>query len=109
MRTALAETHRILDRLEISTSSDVVLVTIPVSFPAASSGAVTVDPAAATAAASGTAAKARLYKNGSTEEIAGLVVTAPGAGGHVQLTTTSITSGQPVDLSTVTLTVPASY
>lgn len=76
-------------------------------FGAASSGAATLaNPASVTAAATGTASWFRAYTSDDTAVFDGRV-TATGGGGDLTLTSTSITSGQSVDISGGTLTQPA--
>lgn len=109
LRNALADLYGNLDRLEIiDTDGTTVLATITVAFGGASSGQVSDDPASVNAVASGTAAEARLYSNASpTDEITGLTVSATGGGGDVELDNTSIANGQAIDMSSITITQPA--
>lgn len=74
---------------------------------AASGGVLTLNAiSAGTAAASGTAAIARILKSdGTTMVIEGLTVTAAGGGGNVEITGgTSISSGQTVSVSSAAIT-----
>lgn len=63
------------------------------------------DPASANPAASGTAGHFRLKQSGGTAVIDG-TVTATGGGGDMQLGSTTITTGVPVDLGVPMFTVP---
>ena len=86
-----------------------LLATVTVaSWGAASSGTATgSDPSSVNAAATGTATHFRAATSGGTTVFDG-DVTATGGGGTMTLSSTSLASGSPVDISTVTLTVPAS-
>ena len=108
-RTRLAtEFGATYDRLDIRTSGgSSTLATVTLNWGTASAGVISCDPASVNAAASGTAGEARYYNAATpTQEITGLTVGTSGA--DVVLITTSITSGQPVDLTSVTYTAPAS-
>lgn len=59
-------------------------------------------PLEANAAATGTAGHFRLRNTGSTEWVYG-TVTATGGGGDIELASTSITSGQPVRITSFTI------
>lgn len=84
-----------------------LLVTIPISGSfSASSGVLTAaDPASASPAASGTAGYFRLLTSGSTAILDG-TVSATGGSGDMQLGSTTITTGVPVDLGVPTFNVP---
>jgi len=88
-------------------ASGTLLVTVPISGSfSASGGAITAsDPAAADPAADGTAGYFRLLTSGATAILDG-TVTATGGGGDMQLGSTTITTGVPVDLGVPTITVP---
>jgi hypothetical protein len=96
--------------IKLYTSGDAILVTLTFSataFGAASTGVAT---AAAitngTAVDTGTAAKASLLDRDATVVISGLVV---GAGsGDINLNSTSITTGDVVSITSMTVTQPAS-
>lgn len=78
-----------------------VLVTIPLALPAftIASGVATLAgvPISAAASATGTAAKAELRTNGGTTVVSGLTVGTSGS--DINLTSTSITSGQTVTIT----------
>ena len=84
-----------------------LLVAVPISgsFTAAGGALTAADPASASPAASGTAGYFRLLTSGSTAILDG-TVTATGGGGDMQLGSTTITTGVPVDLGVPTFTVP---
>lgn len=63
-------------------------------------------PTSVTASATGTAAKAELRNNAGTVIVGGLTVTASGGGGDVIVSSTSITSGQTVQVNSGTITHP---
>lgn len=63
-------------------------------------------PLSATAAATGTAALAELRDNAGTVIVGGLTVTASGGGGNVIVSSTAITSGQTVQVTSGTITHP---
>ena len=65
------------------------------------------DPGAVSPAASGTAGHVRVKQSGGTAVLDG-TVTATGGGGDLQLGSTTITTGVPVDLGVPTITIPAS-
>jgi hypothetical protein len=78
------------------------------SYGAASSGTATgTDPASVNAVASGTASWFRQTDNSGDVVMDG-DVTATGGGGTMTLSTTTITSGSPVDITSLTITMPAS-
>lgn len=107
LRNETANVIGSLDKLEILEGST-VLATVDVSFGAPSSGQITNDPAAVNAVASGTADGARLYDStDANREITGLTVTTTGGGGDIELDNTSIASGQSIDMSAISYTVPA--
>ena len=90
-------------------ASGTLLVTIPISGNFTSTGGVltAADPAAANPAAAGTAGHFRLATSGGTAILDG-TVTATGGGGDMQLGSTTITMGVPVDLGVPTITVQLS-
>lgn len=76
-------------------------------FGAASAGVITgTDPASVTAAATGTAGWWRMADNTGDTVIDGNV-TATGGGGDMTLSSTSIVSGGAVDITSLTVTMPA--
>ncbi len=76
-------------------------------FPGASTGqAALTDPAASNAVASGTASWFRAFDSNGVAYFDG-TVTATGGGGDLTLSTTTIVSGQPVDITGGTITMPA--
>lgn len=76
--------------------------------PSASSGSVAMpDPASVNAVATGTAGWYRAKASGGATVVDGSV-TASGGGGDITLSSTSLVSGSPVDLSSFTYTQPAS-
>lgn len=79
------------------------------SFGAAASGVITLagTPKTATAAATGTAGWFRLESNTAVTTVIDGSVTASGGGGDMTLDNTSITSGQTVNLTSGTITMPA--
>lgn len=78
------------------------------SFGAAAAGVITgADPASVNAVATGTAGWFRMADSAGNTVLDG-DVTASGAGGTMQLATTSITSGGAVDITALTVTAPAS-
>jgi hypothetical protein len=98
--------------LQILTSGDVVLAELTFSgtaFGAAASGtataaAITQD---SSANATGTAAKFFARSTAPATVFSGSV-TATSGGGDIELVTTSIVSGQPVQITSFTITMPAS-
>jgi hypothetical protein len=97
----------LFNRLDIRTSGGAtVLVTFTVTWGAASTGVINIGSTlSASASDTGTAAEARLYHNTNTEEISGITVSTSGA--QINLDNTSITSGQNVQITSLTLTEPA--
>lgn len=97
--------------LPTDTATGTLLVTITCqdpAFGAASSGAATIsDPVAVNAVATGTASWFRAFDSNAAVCFDGSV-TATGGGGDLTLASTSITSGQPIDITGGTITVPAS-
>lgn len=91
--------------------SGTLLATVVFADPAtgsASSGVITgTDPASVNAVASGTAGWFRVEDSAGANVFDG-DVTATGGGGTMTLSTTSITSGSPVDITSFTVTMPAS-
>lgn len=70
---------------------------------AASGGVLTLTPSATTASASGTAAIARIYKSdGATVVMEGLTVGTSGA--NINLTSTGLTAGDAVTVTSATIT-----
>ena len=88
-------------------ASGTLLVSITISGSFTSTGGVltAADPAAASPAASGTAGHFRLKKSGGAAVLDG-TATATGGGGDLQLGSTTITTGVPVDLGIPTITIP---
>lgn len=82
-------------------------ITLPAdTFGAAASGAVAKAGTWSDASANntGTAGHWRMYQTGGTVCVAQGNITATGGGGDLTLTTTSITSGQPVEITAFTFT-----
>ena len=65
------------------------------------------DPAAVNAVATGAAGWCRVADSASNAVLDG-DVTASGGGGFMQLSSTALTSGAPVDITSLSLTMPAS-
>lgn len=88
-------------------ASGTLLVSIPItgSFTSTNGVLTASDPAAASPAAAGTAGYFRLKQSGGTAVLDG-TVTATGGGGDLQLGSTTITVGVPVDLGVPTITIP---
>jgi hypothetical protein len=88
-------------------ASGTLLVTITLSGSFTSTGGVltAADPASVTPTAAGTAGYFRIKKSGGTAVVDG-TVTATGGGGDMQLGSTTISTGVPVDLGVPTITVP---
>lgn len=88
-------------------ASGTLLVTILITGSFTSTGGVltAADPASANPAATGTAGYFRLLTSGATAILDG-TVTATGGGGDMQLGSTSIATGVPVDLGVPSFTVP---
>lgn len=84
-----------------------LLVTIPIagSFTASAGTLAAADPASASPAASGTAGYFRVLTSGSTAKLDG-TVSATGGGGDMQLGSTTVTTGVPVDLGVPSFTMP---
>lgn len=84
-----------------------LLVTIPIagSFTASAGTLTAADPASASPAASGTAGYFRVLTSGSTAKLDG-TVSATGGGGDMQLGSTTVTTGVPVDLGVPSFTMP---
>lgn len=95
--------------LPTDTATGTLLATVTCIDPAfgsASAGAATIaDPVAVTAAATGTASWFRAFDSSPAVKFDG-AVTATGGGGDMTLASTSITSGQPVDITGGTISVP---
>lgn len=91
-------------------ASGTLLATVVLADPAfgsASSGVITgTDPASVTAVATGTAGWWRMADNSGDTVIDGNV-TATGGGGDMTLSSTSIVSGGAVDITSLTVTMPA--
>lgn len=87
-----------------------VLATIPLATtPAVVSGdTLTLSgvPLSAVASATGTAAKAELRNNAGTVIVGGLTVTASGGGGDIIVSSTAITTGQTVQVTSGTISHP---
>jgi hypothetical protein len=97
--------------LQIQTAADAVLVEFTLqnpAFGAAAAGVITLagTPIAATAGATGTAAKGRIRDRANADAIL-FSVTGVGGGGDVEVSNTSITSGQDCELTSLTYTAPA--
>ena len=99
-------------KLILQASGPTTLATLTLNDPAFgsanSSGVATlvVSPAiSATASATGTASLFSMQQNDDTEVISGTVATS---GGDITIDNTSVTSGQTVNLNSLTVTVPAS-
>lgn len=80
-------------------------ITISGSFTASGGTLTAADPASASPVASGIAGYFRVLTSGGTAKLDG-TVTATGGGGDMQLGSTTITTGVPVDLGVPTFTVP---
>lgn len=96
--------------IKITSSGDILLVTLTFSataFGSANTGVATANAITnGTAVASNTAAKASIHDRDDATIISGLVV---GAGsGDINLNSTSITSGDVVSITSMTVTQPAS-
>jgi len=91
------------------TATGTLLATVTLgAWTAASSGTASgADPASVNAAATGTAGWFRAAKSDGTVVLDG-DVTATGAGGVMQLSSTSLVSGGAVDITAVSITAPAS-
>lgn len=90
-------------------ASGTLLATVTLgAWGAASAGTASgADPASVNAVATGTAGWFRAANSGGTTVFDG-DVTATGGGGTMTLSSVSLTSGSPVDITSVTLTAPAS-
>ena len=92
--------------LEILTSGDAVLATFGLNAGggniAGSVWTLVFDNATVTATGTGTAAKAQIKTSGGSAHITGLTVSTSGA--DINLDSTSITTGQSVNLSSATIT-----
>ncbi|HEY9353035.1 MAG TPA: hypothetical protein VIP28_07295 [Nocardioides sp.] len=88
-------------------ASGTLLVTVPITGSFTSTGGVltAADPASASPANAGTAGYFRLLTSGATAILDG-TVTATGGGGDMQLGSTTITVGVPVDLGVPSFTMP---
>jgi hypothetical protein len=91
--------------------SGTLLATVTLADPAFGSAAAGVatgtDPASVNAVATGTAGWFRLEDSTGANVFDG-DVTATGGGGTMTLSTTSLVSGSPVDITSLTVTMPAS-
>jgi hypothetical protein len=90
-----------------TTASGTLLCTVSISGSFTSTGGTltAADPASANPADSGTAGYFRLLTSGATAILDG-TVTATGGGGDMQLGSTTITTGVPVDLGVPSFTMP---
>lgn len=88
-----------------------VLATLPLNTtPGSVSGdtlTINASGVSATAAATGTAAKAELRNNAGTVIVSGLTVSTSGNGGDIIISSTSVTSGQTVSLTSGSITHPS--
>lgn len=80
-------------------------VTLTGSFAGSGGSIISSDPAQVTPVASGTAGYFRIKTSGGTAVLDG-TVTLVGAGGDMQLTSTALTTGTPVDLGVLTFVMP---
>lgn len=80
-------------------------ITISGSFTSTGGVLTAADPASVSPTAGGVAGHFRLKQSGGTAVLDG-AVTATGGGGDMQLGSTTITLGVPVDLGVPTITVP---
>lgn len=96
--------------VELLTSGDAVLATFTLGSPAfgdAATGVATANAiASVTAGATGSAAKFTVKASGGGAVFGG-TVTATGGGGDMVMPSVSITSGETVELSALTFTMPA--
>lgn len=96
--------------LPTDTATGTLLATVTLIKPAfgtsATGTAALTDPASVNAAASGTASWFRAFDGNGAARFDG-TVTATGGGGELTLSTTTIVSGQPVDITGGTVTMPA--
>jgi hypothetical protein len=88
-----------------ATGTLLVSVTLTGSFTATGNSISCADPGSQNPAAGGTAGYFRLKTSGGTAILEG-TVTGTGGGGDLELTTTSITLGVPVDLGAPVFAVP---
>ena len=96
--------------LEILTSADAVLASIGLSTAGGTvaGGVWTLAfDGPATASSTGTATKARIKNSSGTVVGSGLTVSAVGGSGEIKLDSTSITTGQTLTVSTMTIAHPA--
>ena len=96
-----------LDTLEVRDSGNTVLVSFSITWGAGSAGVQEVQstPVSGTASAAGTADNARFYDSGASgEELTGLTVGTSGT--DVTIDNTSISSGQTVNLTSASITMP---
>lgn len=111
LRTSLAaDAVGNFDRLDIIESAGpTTLVTFTITWAAGAAGVQEVQstPVEGTAGATGTADEATLYKNDATpdEQITGLTVGTSGT--DVTIDNTSISNGQTVNLTSLSITMPA--
>lgn len=92
--------------LELQTSADVILASLPLSDPQGDTplnGVANLSIESGTAIAAGVAAKARVRKSGSTA-ISGLTVGLAGSGADIIMTNTNLAVGQSVSALSATLT-----
>lgn len=82
-----------------------VSITLSGSFSATSGTLTAADPGAVSPTAAGTAGYFRVKTSGGTAKIDG-TVTATGGGGDMQLGSTTISTGVPVDLGAPSFTMP---
>lgn len=96
--------------LELRTAADALVATLPLPSPAfgnAVNGVATAEPITGqNATASGVVTKYNLKNNGGTVLFSG-AVSETGGGGELILTSTNITSGDPINVVSLTITVPA--
>jgi hypothetical protein len=85
-----------------------VLATVTVALVAGATGVVTVDPASVSVGTSGTVNGAKLYHSTPSAEATLTVSTIAAGTGEVQLSSLTLVSGESVDLSVCSITVPAS-
>ena len=86
---------------------DLATITISGSYTASTGSITAADPASVTPVANGTAGYFRVATSGGTGIIDG-TVTATGGGGDMQLGSTTIATGTPLDLGVPSFTVPVS-
>jgi hypothetical protein len=96
------------DRL-ILRDDAVALATITIAFAAGATGVVTYDPASTEYDADGTVDNAILTNSVTGATLSGLTVSTIAAGtGQVQLSSLAAVTGESIDMSAVSITVPAS-